>query len=209
MVEISDEERESLLNLEFSDYVKEMRVYAKENNVPIIQDEGLAFLKAIVKLYKPTKILEVGCAIGYSSSMMALYSDAEIYTIERDPVMYEQALKNINALGLSNKIHVIFKDALFITDELDGLKFDMIFIDAAKGQYTNFFQKFTPQLNDKGIVVTDNMLFHGFLDAEIHSRNLRQLVSKLKKYHEFLLSNKNYDTSIYNLGDGMALSIKK
>jgi predicted O-methyltransferase YrrM len=123
--------------------------------------------------------------------------------------MYEQALKNIEALGLNDKIHVIFKDALEITNELDGLTFDMIFIDAAKGQYTKFFQKFTPLLENKGIVVTDNMLFHGLLDQQIQNRNLRQLVTKLKKYHDFLLNNEEYDTSIYDLGDGMALSIKK
>jgi predicted O-methyltransferase YrrM len=209
MVEITDIERDTLLNLKFLPYIEEMRQYAKDNNVPIIQDEGLAFLKAIVKLYKPKRILEVGCAIGYSSSMMCLYCNCEIYTIERDPIMYEQALKNIEALGLNDKIHVIFKDALEITNELDGLTFDMIFIDAAKGQYTKFFQKFTPLLENKGIVVTDNMLFHGLLDQQIQNRNLRQLVTKLKKYHDFLLNNEEYDTSIYDLGDGMALSIKK
>lgn len=209
MVEITEEERNTLLNLKFSSYVEQMRQYAKENNVPIIQDEGLAFLKAIVKLYKPKRILEVGCAIGYSSSMMCIYSNAEIYTIERDPKMYEQAVNNVKALGLDDKIHIIFKDALEITKELDNLKFDMIFIDAAKGQYTKFFQKFSLYLNDHGIIVTDNMLFHGLLDATIQNRNLRQLVNKLKKYHTFLLENEEYDTSIYNLGDGMALSIKK
>ncbi len=209
MVEISEDERRTLLNLKFSDYVEQMRLYAHEFNVPIIQDEGLAFLKAIVKLYKPKRILEVGCAIGYSSSMMHLYSGAEIYTIERDPKMYEEALKNIKALGLEEKIHIIFKDALEINNELDGLTFDMLFIDAAKGQYTKFFEKFTPYLTSNGIVVTDNMLFHGLLDAKIENRNLRQLVGKLKKYHDFLLNNPDYDTSIYNLGDGMALSIKK
>lgn len=209
MVEITDAERNQLLNLKFSPYIEQMREYAKENNVPIIQDEGLAFLKAIVKLYKPKRILEVGCAIGYSSSMMNLYSNAEVWTIERDPKMYEEATKNIKELGLEDKIHIIFKDALEIENELDSLKFDMIFIDAAKGQYTKFFQKFTPLLEEKGIVVTDNMLFHGLLDQEIQNRNLRQLVTKLKKYHDFLLNNEDYDTSIYDLGDGMALSIKK
>ena len=209
MVEITDKQRDELLNLKFNDYVEGMRKYAKENSVPIIQDEGLAFLKAIVKLYKPKKILEVGCAIGYSASMMCLYSNAEIYTIERDPLMYEEACKNIKALGLEDKIHIIFKDALNIENELDGLEFDMIFIDAAKGQYTKFFEKFSPLLKDKGIIVTDNMLFHGLLDQEIQNRNLRQLVNKLKKYHTFLLENEEYDTSIYDLGDGMALSIKK
>jgi predicted O-methyltransferase YrrM len=209
MVEISETERETLLNLKFNDYLESMRQYAREFSVPIIQDEGLAFLKAIVKLYKPKRILEVGCAIGYSSSMMSLYSGAEVYTIERDPKMYEQALKNVKALGLEDKIHIIFKDALEIDNELNGLTFDMLFIDAAKGQYTKFFEKFTPYLKDKGIVETDNMLFHGLLDAKIENRNLRQLVGKLKKYHEFLLNNQDYDTSIYNLGDGMALSIKK
>ena len=211
MVSITDIQRDSLLNLKFSPYIEEMRQYAKNNNVPIIQDEGLAFLKAIVKLYKPKKILEIGTAIGYSSSLMSIYSDAEIYTIERDENMYNEAIKNISALGLCDKIHVIFKDALLITDELDNLTFDMIFIDAAKGQYTNFFNKFEPYLNEKGIVVSDNMLFHGFLEnpETIKSRNLRALMRKLKGYHEFLLNNTNYDTSIYSLGDGMALSIRK
>ncbi len=209
MVEISEENRNQLLNLKFNDYIISMRDYAKENNVPIIQDEGLAFLKAIVKLYKPNKILEIGCAIGYSSSMMSLYSGASVVTVERDPKMYEEASKNIKALGLTDKIKIIFKDALLIEDELKGEEFDMIFIDAAKGQYTKFFEKFSPYLKDKGIIVTDNMLFHGLLDTEIKNRNLRQLVTKLKKYHTFLLENEEYDTSIYDLGDGMALSIKK
>ncbi len=209
MVEISEENRNQLLNLKFNDYIISMRDYAKENNVPIIQDEGLAFLKAIVKLYKPKKILEIGCAIGYSSSMMSLYSGASVVTVERDPKMYEEASKNIKALGLEDKIKIIFKDALLIEDELKGEEFDMIFIDAAKGQYTKFFEKFSPYLKDKGIIVTDNMLFHGLLDTEIKNRNLRQLVTKLKKYHTFLLENEEYDTSIYDLGDGMALSIKK
>lgn len=211
MVEISDEKRDLLLNLSFSNKIEEMRAYAKENDVPIIQDEGLAFLKTIVKLYKPKNILEIGTAIGYSSSLMSIYSNANVYTIERDENMYNEAIKNIKDLNLSDKVHVIFKDALEITDELDNLKFDMIFIDAAKGQYTNFFNKFTPLLNEHGIVVTDNMLFHGFLDnkEEIKSRSLRSLMRKLQGYHDFLLNNKDYDTSIFNLGDGMALSFKK
>ncbi len=209
MVEISDESRNELLNLKFNDYIEYMRKYAKENNVPIIQDEGLAFLKAIVKLYKPKKILEIGCAIGYSASMMSLYSGASVTTIERDPKMYEEASKNVKALGLEDKINIIFKDALLIEEELEKQEFDMIFIDAAKGQYIKFFEKFSPYLKSEGIIVTDNMLFHGLLDQEIQNRNLRQLVNKLKKYHAFLLENEEYDTSIYDLGDGMALSIKK
>lgn len=211
MVELDEKKRDELLNLSFSPKIDEMRMYARNNNVPIIQDEGLAFLKAIVKLYKPKNILEIGTAIGYSSSLMSIYSGANVYTIERDEVMYNEALKNISDLNLNDKVHIVFKDALEITNELDNLKFDMIFIDAAKGQYTNFFNKFSPLLNDKGIIVTDNMLFHGFLNNkdEIKSRSLRSLMRKLQNYHDFLLNNEDYDTSIYNLGDGMALSIKK
>ncbi len=200
MVEISSSKRDELLNLSFSSKIEEMRSYAKEHDVPVIQDEGLAFLKAIVSLYKPTTILEIGTAIGYSASMMSLYSNANVYTIERDETMYNEAIKNISDLGLNDKIHVIFKDALEVEDELKDLKFDMIFIDAAKGQYTNFFNKFTPLLNDRGIVVTDNMLFHGFLESkeEIKSRSLRSLMRKLQGYHDFLLNNEDYDTSIFN-----------
>lgn len=199
-------------NLKFDSFDLKLKEYAKENNVPIIQDEGLTFLLNAIKLKNPKVILEVGCAIGYSSIMMAKSSMATIYTIERDPKMYEEAKKNVKEAGLENRIHIIFADALLAFDFVKDIKIDMLFIDAAKAQYTKFFEIYTKNLSDNGIVVCDNMLFHGMVlneDLSSMSRSVRGLVRKLNSFHEFLLNNDSYDTTIYNLGDGMSISIKK
>lgn len=196
-------------NLTFNNYLLSMKEYAKENNVPIIQDEGLAFLLSLVKVKKPLKILEIGTAIGYSASMMAINSNAKIYTIERNENMYNEALKNINNLGLNDKVNIIFKDALESYDDVKNNKFDIIFIDAAKAQYTNFFNLYSPLLKNDGIIITDNMLFHGVTIETATSRAVRGLVRKLNNYTDFLLNHNEYDTSIFNIGDGMAVSVKK
>lgn len=101
-----------MCNLHFPEYVLKMRQYAKENNVPIIQDEGLSFLISMIRIKHPQNILEIGTAIGYSGAMMALNSNAFITTLERDPVMHEESVKNIEALDLKSKVRLIYKDAL-------------------------------------------------------------------------------------------------
>ncbi|MBQ3253762.1 MAG: O-methyltransferase [Acholeplasmatales bacterium] len=200
-------------NLEFTEFELSLKEYAKANNVPIIIDEGLSFLETIIKLHKPKRILEIGTAIGYSAIRMNKACGSEIYTIERNSDMYENAKANINKLGLDDQIHIIFKDALEAFDLVSHLEFDLIFIDAAKAQYMKFFDIYTPLLSKCGVVVCDNMLFHGLVSDEENyqsqSRSVRGLIRKLKSFHEALLNNKDYDTSIFTIGDGMAVSIKK
>lgn len=198
-------------NLKFNQKLNEMREYAKLNHVPIINDDGLSFLKTIIALYKPKNILEIGTAIGYSSSIMSMTSDSTVYTIERDEVMYNEAKKNISDLNLDGKVNIIFDDALNSFDKLSDKKFDMIFIDAAKAQYTKFFELYTPLLNKGGIVVCDNMYFHNLVNSDLESlsKNVRNMVKKLQMFHEFLLNNENYETSIFDIGDGISISISK
>lgn len=203
----------SLLNLEFDSLDLELKAYAKENNVPIIFDEGLAFLESIIALNQPKRILEIGTAIGYSAIRMSKVCDSEIYTIERNENMYNKALENIKKANLEDKIHIIFEDALNAFMHVEGLEFDMIFIDAAKAQYLKFFDLYTPLLKSKGVVVCDNMLFHGLVentdDYDKQSRSVRGLIRKLSNFHKVLLENKDYKTSIFNIGDGMSISVKK
>jgi len=196
--------------LKFDDYLISMRKYAIENNVPIIKDDGLIFLKQIIKLSNAKEILEVGTAIGYSAINMASLN-AHITTIERDEKMYNMAIENINNTNNKENIDVIFGDALEVYDKIKNKNFDLIFIDAAKGQYKKFFELYTPLLNKNGIVVCDNMTFHNLLDADTSnmSRSLRGLVNKLKMFTDYLLDNDDFETSIYNIGDGIAISIKK
>lgn len=202
-----------ITNLEFTEFELELKKYAQEYNVPIIFDDGLAFLESIIRLHKPKRILEIGTAIGYSAIRMNKCCGSEIYTIERNEKMYNLATENISKLGLENQIHILFKDALEAFDLVSNLEFDMIFIDAAKAQYMNFFNLYTPLLSNRGIVVCDNMLFHGLVgdmeNYENQTRSVRGLIRKLQNFHNNLLSNKDYDTSIFPIGDGMSVSIKK
>ena len=200
---------DNLNKLEFNELDNEMMEYAKINNVPIIQTEGLHFLRQVIMLKGCKRILEIGTAIGYSSIQMAKLG-AIIDTIEINSDSYNIALDNIKKANLSDKINVYLADALEIDINLLG-KYDLIFIDAAKAQYINFFNKFKVLLNDNGVILTDNLLFHGLVLEKdtIESRNLRQLVKKIDNYNYWLMEQNDFDTTIYNIGDGIALSIKK
>lgn len=186
--------------------IENMKLYAEENNVPIITDEGINYIREYIKKHNIKNILEVGAAIGYSSILMALVDkDITITTIERDEKRYLEAVKNIKKFHLEDRINLLYKDAFDVTlsDE-----FDLIFIDAAKAQNTRFFEKFEKNLSKNGTIITDNMNFHGLVEdtESIKSRNLRALVRKVKNYHEFLQNNENYETEFLDIGDGLAIS---
>ena len=187
-------------SLEFSPLEEELREYAKLNNVPIIQDEGLAMLEMVIRLYKPKNILEIGTAIGYSAIRMAKVCNSNVYTIERNELMENEAIKNVSKANLSNNIHLIFKDALEAYDLVSNVEFDMIFIDAAKAQYMKFFNLYTPLLKKGGVVVCDNMAFHGLVelinDEKAYmeqSRSVRGLIRKMAAFHDELLKNEDYN----------------
>lgn len=190
--------------------IKDIKQYAKENNIPIMQDEGISFLTTLIHKNKIRSILEIGTAIGYSAIIMALTDkNIKITSVERDEKRYLEAVKNIKKFNLEDRITLIFKDALEL--KVDG-NFDLIFLDAAKGQNINFFNNFSKNLNKNGFIVTDNMLFHGYVnknEEDIKSRNLRGLVRKIKQYHEFLKTSDDYNTSFYNIGDGIAVTTRK
>ena len=187
--------------------IKDLEEYAKINHVPIMLKDGIEFLTDYIKKNNIKSILEIGTAIGYSSIKMALVNDdIKITTIERDSNMYNEALKNIKAFNLDNRINVIYSDALDI--ELND-KYDLIFIDAAKSQYIKFFNKFKDNLSTNGVIITDNLSFHGLVeDSSNCSRNTRQLVNKIKKYIEFLKDNKEYKTEFISIGDGISITKK-
>ncbi len=191
-------------------YIKKMKDYALAENVPIIQDDGLSFLTNFIIKNDINKILEVGTAIGYSASMMAITCpNVSIVTIEKDEKRYLEAVKNVKKLKLEDRITLIFKDALEV--KLDK-EFDLIFIDAAKSQSTRFFKSFEKNLTSRGYIITDNMNFHGYVlkkEEEIKSKNLRALVRKIKDYKEFLINNEKYETNFYDTGDGISVSRKK
>lgn len=189
--------------------LEEMEKYAKEQNVPIMEKEGIEFLTKYIKDNNIKSILEIGAAIGYSAIKMASISDdIKVTTIERDSFRYNEAVKNIEYNNLNDRINIILGDALEVN--IEG-SYDLIFIDAAKAQSIKFFEKYSPLLNDKGTIITDNINFHGltFSDNPAPTRNLRQLTRKIKTYLEFLENNKEYDSKYINIGDGVIVSKKK
>lgn len=189
--------------------LEEIEKYAKDNNVPIMQKDGIEFLTKYIKENNIKTILEIGTAIGYSSIKMALVNDdVKVTTIERDEERFDIAIKNINEFKLNDRINVIYSDA-FDVDLTD--KYDLIFIDAAKAQYIKFFEKFEKNLSNNGVIVSDNLSFHGLVedDSKTSNRNTKQLVRKIRKYINYLKDNENYNTTFYSIGDGIALSTKK
>lgn len=189
----------------------EMEEYASSKNVPIIEKKSIAFIMKYIKDHNIKNILEIGSAIGYSAILMASSSkDAFVTTIERDEERYMECLKNVKKCGFDKKINVVFQDALDVNLSED-LKFDLIFIDAAKGQYTKFFEKYKYFLKDGGTIITDNIKFHGYVGSsdKIESKNLKSLVEKIENYIDFLKENEDFETKFYDIGDGLSVSVKK
>jgi len=185
-----------------------LKKYAVDNNIPIITDEGINFINQIITLSNAKSILEIGTAIGYSAINMALSNDVIVTSIERNNEMYLIASKNIEKALLNNKIRLIHEDALMLSNT-SIKKFDLVFIDAAKAQSIKFFNKFKEHLNIGGIIVTDNLLFHDLINKEAKTRNLRQLIRKIDNFNKFVVEQSDFDTYLYQLGDGMSLSIKR
>lgn len=189
--------------------MEELEKYAKENKVPIMQKDGILYLCNYIKENNIKNILEIGSAIGYSSIMMASISkDIKITTIEKDEDRYTVAVSNIAKYNLKNQINIIHGDA---SDVNINDKFDLIFIDAAKGKNTFFFNKFKHNLNKNGTIITDNLSFHGLVEDSslIKTKNQRGIVNKIKDYINFLDNNEEFVTIYTEVGDTIAISKRR
>lgn len=196
-----------------SSNIDELRSYATEHNVPIMDKISTEFVKQMIRIKDVRNILEIGTAIGYSSMHFASCNPSiKVWTIERSEEMHELALKNIKHYKFEDQINVIFSDALEAYELLPtDQKFDLIFIDAAKAQSQKFFEIYEPLLNEDGIIITDNILYHGFVsDIDIvRNRNVKQMVKKVQKYNQWLMNRSDFNTTLINIGDGMAISKKE
>ncbi|MDQ0214623.1 putative O-methyltransferase YrrM [Oikeobacillus pervagus] len=193
-------------------FITDMEKFAKDNGVPIMETVGIEALLQFLRIQQPNNILEIGTAIGYSSLRMAkALPKANIVTIERDEIRYTQAIQYIEQAGYSDRIQLIFGDALETVHQVGQLgPFDAIFIDAAKGQYTKFFELYTDFLRPNGVVYTDNVLFKGLVTKElIEKKRIRSLVRKIQTYNEWLMNHSTFHTTILPVGDGLAVSIKR
>ncbi|PIC65461.1 SAM-dependent methyltransferase [Sporosarcina sp. P13] len=193
--------------------ILEMEQYAAKYRVPIMDDTGLHTLIGLLQIQQPQRILEIGSAIGYSGIRLAqAFPQAVIYTIERDTDRYEQAVQYIERSGLTDRIHIIHADALeFDETTLAEQSFDALFIDAAKGQYMKFFEKYSPLVSESGVIYCDNMFMHGMVllsDEEIPKRN-RTMIRNLKKFTSWAMEHEQYESSLVPIGDGILIAVKK
>lgn len=190
--------------------LRDLELYAEENSVPIIHKEVADLLRVILKLKRPKKILELGCAIGYSSLFFAdvLDGDVEIVTTERNPIMLEKAQDNIKKAGMEDRIKILVGDAEETLKDLEGT-FDMIFIDAAKGHYKMFFDMLIGKLNHGGIVISDNILYKGMIASDDYVvRRKKTIVKRMRTYLDYICDLEGISTSLIPIGDGLAISYK-
>ena len=186
--------------------IDDIKLYAAKNSIPIMRDGGVEFICSYIKEHNIKRILEIGTAIGFSAIEFArLAPDIKVTTIELDIDRHIKAKQNIHDNGLENQINAIHGDALKL--ELNDT-FDMIFIDAAKGQYINFFEKYKSNLAPDGVFISDNLSFHGMVEdlTLTHNYSTIKLVKKIRKYIVFLKQNKDFVTTFYEVGDGVSVS---
>lgn len=191
-----------------SKLIKEIEEYGIKNNVPIMSEDTIETIKNIITVNEFHTILEVGTAIGYSTICFASTPGVtNITSIERDPIRSAIAVNNVKESGLKN-IALRHTDALEI--ELND-KYDLIIIDAAKSQNMKFFNKFKENLNEDGIIIIDNLSFHGYVNQKerIKSRNLRQMVNKIRKFLDFLNNNEEFTVKYIEVGDTLGVCKRK
>lgn len=196
---------------ENENYLREMEEYALENHVPIIEKEVAQFLKVFLKTHRPKKILEIGTAIGYSANIMAeaLKGQVDIVTIERNENIIGKARENCEKSPYGRNIRILEGDADQILDTIDE-KFDLIFMDAAKGQYIEFFNKCIGKLEKNGIIVADNVLFKGMVATdELVVRRKITIVKRLRKFLEYINQIEGFTSCVIPIGDGVAITYKE
>ncbi len=191
--------------------LKELEEFAEKNHVPIIQPEVARLMQVLGRIIRPKNILEVGTAIGYSAILLSeiLEPDGKIDTIDRYELMIERAKENIKRAGLSAVINVITGDALDVLKCLDK-KYDLIFLDAAKGQYMEFLPECMRMLKPKGVLLSDNVLYKGMVaNDELVVRRKKTIVRRMRDYLDAICNCDELDTSLIPVGDGFAISYKK
>lgn len=203
------------LETELPEHLRKLEEYAIAHEVPIIRKEAQSFLRLLVELVQPKRILEVGTAIGFSASLLCEYmpQDCKLTTIEKVPMRIAEAEKNLAALKRSADVTFLTGDAEEVLKELreKGEQFDFIFMDAAKGQYMSFLKSILPMLSPGAILVTDNVLQEGSIIESKYSitRRDRTIHMRMREYLYELKHNDLLTTSIVAVGDGMALSVKR
>lgn len=199
----------NILNQEGACKVTAMQKYAVQNNVPILRPVTASLLKSFVRSAKPKTILEIGTAIGYSGTLMLENSDATLHTIEKMPENVVLASKNFEKLGFEERVKIFEGDAKEILPTLKS-KYDFIFLDGPKGQYTRYLNDLIRLLNTSGILFADNVLYRNMVfSGQFIPRKKRAIVNNLEDFLNKISTHENLKSQILNIEDGVSISIKE
>ena len=187
--------------------LKKNKEKALENHIPIIMDDTLEYIYKLYENKKISSILEIGTAVGYSAICFTeiLKDDGFIDTIEREEQRVEEAKENIKKAEVEEKINVISGDAVEILPTINK-KYDMVFIDAAKGKYPFFLKEALRLLNNDGTILADNILYKGYVMSDYNKHKQRTAVRNLREYIKEVTENPNLETQILEIGDGLAVT---
>lgn len=187
--------------------LEKIKQKALEEHIPIIMDDTLEVVSEILSKIKPKNILEIGTAVGYSAMCFSkfLQEDGIIDTIERDLERVNEAKINIKKVGVENKINILEGDAVEILPTLTK-KYDIVFIDAAKGKYPFFLKEALRMLNKNGVILADNVLYKGYVMGDYNKHKQRTAVRNLREFIAQVTQNPDLQTEILEVGDGLAIS---
>lgn len=187
--------------------LKKIKQKALDEHIPIIMDDTLEVMEKYLTKLQPKRILEIGTAVGYSAICFSTFlaENGIIDTIERDEERVKEAKINIKKVGVENKINIYEGDAVEILPTLKD-KYDVVFIDAAKGKYPFFLKESLRLLKTKGIIFADNILYKGYVMSDYNKHKQRTAVTNLRKYIKEISENPNLETEILEVGDGLAIS---
>ena len=187
--------------------LEKIKQKALEEHIPIIMDETLEVIEKYLNKNKPNRILEIGTAVGYSAICFTqfLSENGVIDTIEREADRVEEAKKNIQLAEVENKINIYEGDAVEILPTLNN-KYDVVFIDAAKGKYPFFLKEALRMINPNGIIFADNILYKGYVMSDYNKHKQRTAVRNLREYIKEVTQNPNLETEILEVGDGLAIT---
>lgn len=178
---------------------------ALENHIPIIMDDTLEKIKEILEQEKPSRILEIGTAVGYSASCFAKYSRAIVDTIELDEERAKEAIINVEKIGVADRINIMIGNAVEILPTLNK-EYDIVFIDAAKSKYSIFLEEGIRLIKNGGLILADNVLYKGYVMSDYNKHKQRTAVRHLREYIKEVTENPNLETEILEIGDGLAVT---
>ena len=186
--------------------LEKIKVKALENHIPIIMDDTLEVVGDLLNKIKPKFILEIGTAVGYSAMCFSKYisEDGYIDTIEREHERVEEAKKNVELVGVADKINIIEGDAVEILPTINK-KYDVVFIDAAKGKYPFFLKEALRLINKNGYIIADNVLYKGYVMSDYNKHKQRTAVRNLREFIAEITKNPTLETKILEVGDGLAI----